>query len=173
MAHAPTRKYVNEAEKIARERRVMEAARQRSTYFPSGELVRNEPPDWLIPSASLGIELSDLLPAKPEGAKFFGPQLSSFQEDVIRKAEQFYYSPADVPPADPLVFFRNDWTIKRDLRQTAKALATFVLNNYPSGAEECVTLEPFSRGVRDWVDGLSVVRICVVRARGRQAGAGA
>ena len=145
-----------EVEKIARERRIIEAARQRSTYFPSGELVRNEPPGWLIPSASLGIELTDLLPAKPGGALFSGPQLSSCKEAVVTTAEHCSCSSANAPPADVLVYFRNDWNRKSDVKEIAQALASFVLSNYPSGAKDTVTLEPMSCGA---LNGVSVVRI--------------
>src|SRR5205807_1559202 len=82
---------------------------------------------------------------------------------------QNYYSSANARPADVLVFYKNDWKRKRDVKEMAGALAIFVRNNYPSGAEDCVTLQSLSRGVRGWVDGLSVVRI--LRAEGMwQAG---
>lgn len=158
-----------EAEKIARERRVLEAARHYSSYFPSGELLRDHRPDWLIPSASLGIEISDLVPAKPAGAKFSGSQLASFQEKVVITAERFYYSSADAEPADVAVAFENEWMRRRDVKQAAQALASFVRSNYPRGAQESVTLEPLNSEVRGWVDGLSVVRILRAK-RAWQAG---
>jgi hypothetical protein len=75
-----TAKSTVDTEKKERERRVIEAARQRSAYFPSGELCPDECPDWLIPSAWLGIEVSELLPPKPVAAKFSGPQVSLFRK---------------------------------------------------------------------------------------------
>jgi hypothetical protein len=45
-----------------------------ATLIPSGELKEFENPDWLIPSAALAIEVSYLLPEKPDQALFTGPQ---------------------------------------------------------------------------------------------------
>ncbi|HZR31071.1 MAG TPA: hypothetical protein VFA76_04350 [Terriglobales bacterium] len=126
----------------------------------------------MIPTASLAIEVSELLPAKRAGAKFSGPQVSSFQEAVVTAAQQHYYSSPDAPPADVLVFFRNDWTRKRDVEVMAQALASFIRSNYPSGDKDCVTLQSVSRGVRDWVDGLSVVRILRASGPWQAGGAG-
>lgn len=158
-------------EKKAYEGRIIERARRLSTLIPKGKMVPSERPDWLIPSGSLGIEVSDLLPVKPIGARFSGPQISSFQEAVVSAAEKLYYTRSGALPAHVLVFYENDWTRKRDLQQAAEALAEFVRNNYPLGSEDCVTLEALSHGVRDWVEGLSRVRI--LRGKGTWEAAGA
>ena len=79
---------MSDREKKLRERRLIEEARRRSTCFPAGELSVYEKPDWLIRSASLGIEVTELLPAKAGDALFSRPQLSCFQEEVVRTAEQ-------------------------------------------------------------------------------------
>ena len=166
------RELAADSDKKERERYIIEATRQRSTLFPAGDLVPDECPDWLIPSASLGVEVSELLPAKREGARFSGPQVSSFQEAVVAAAQEHYYSFADAPPADVLVFFRNDWTRKRDMDHMAEELSSFVRLNYPTGLEECITLESVSRDVLGWVDGLSVVRILRGKGRWQAGGAG-
>lgn len=113
------------------ERRVIEWARQKSTLIPSGELQEFERPDWLIPTAQLAIEVSLLLPRKPEGALFSPPQLSKFQEQVVAEAEQIYRESGGPGPIDVLVCFKNDWTRKRDPKFMARALAEYVRNNYP------------------------------------------
>jgi hypothetical protein len=77
-------------EKKVAERRTIESARRKSTLIPSGDLQEFEKPDWLIPSAQLGIEVSYLFPQKPKNAAFSSPQLAQFQQDVIRKAEICY-----------------------------------------------------------------------------------
>ena len=106
-------------EKKDRERQIIETARKLSTYFPSGDLCPDECLDWVIPSASLGIEVSELLPAKRARAKFSGPQVAAFQKRVIEAAEQYYRAVVNGPPADVLVFYRNDWACKRGLQQLA------------------------------------------------------
>jgi hypothetical protein len=170
--HLLVSKISKDAKKKERERRIIEVARQRSGYFPQGELFPSESPDWLIPSASLGIEVSELLPRKAAGARFSGPQVSSFQESVILVAQQSYYSIPDVPPADVLVFCENDWNRKRDVKEMGHALARFVRSNYPSGAKDCITFQSVSSEVRDWVDGLSVVRILRGKGDWQAGGAG-
>src|SRR5262245_35795968 len=97
------------------ERHIIEAARRHSSFFPSGELVPDESPDWLIPSASVGIEVSELLPEKPDGALFSAPQLAVFQNRVVQTAERHYRTLAEMQPAGVLVYFRNDWTRKQDV----------------------------------------------------------
>ncbi len=144
-------------DKKEREQRAIEAARRHSTFFPPGELSPFEKPDWLVRSASLGIEVSELLPQKPDGALFSGPQVSAFQEDVVRRGERCYRALADAP-ADVLVYFRNDWTRRQDGAAMGRALADFVRSNYPSDTDT-VVMQELGRGVRGWVDGLSVVRI--------------
>jgi hypothetical protein len=69
-----------------------------------------------------------------------------------------------------LVFFKNDWTNKRDPKAMAQALATFVSENYPSGIGKSVTLTQLTSGFRGWVDGLSVVRILGERGRWQAGG---
>ncbi len=147
-----------DGDKKERERHIIEAARKRSTLLPSGELVPGESPDWRIPSASLGIEVSELLPDKPDGVLFSGQQLSAFQVDVVQAAERFYRARANVRPADVFVYFRNDWALKRNAEAMARALADFVHSNYPSDTGT-VVLEELEPGLCGWVDGLSVVRI--------------
>jgi hypothetical protein len=158
-----------ETDKKERERRIIDAARRHSTIFPSGELRADECPDWLIPSASLGIEITELLPPKPLGANFSGPQISSFQREVVSAAEQHYYAADDARPADVLVFWRNEWIRKRDVKEMAQRLANIVRQNYPCGDKDCITWQSTSSGVKGWVNDLSVVR--VLRGEGEwQAG---
>src|SRR5438874_12492227 len=44
------------------ERSIIEAARRKSAAFPAAALFPFEEPDWLIPSSSVGIEVSELIP---------------------------------------------------------------------------------------------------------------
>ena len=44
------------------ERSIIEAARRKSAAFPAGALFPFEEPHWLIPSSSVGIEISELIP---------------------------------------------------------------------------------------------------------------
>jgi hypothetical protein len=58
------------AKKQERERRIIESARKHSNLFPPGTLVMADRPDGRIPSAALGVEVSELLPEKL-GGNFF------------------------------------------------------------------------------------------------------
>jgi hypothetical protein len=87
-------------------RQTIELARQKGALIPRGELEEFEKPDWLIPSAQLAIEVSYLLPQKQTKAAFSSPQLATFQEKVVRKAESFYRE-RDSRPARVLVYFKT------------------------------------------------------------------
>jgi hypothetical protein len=137
------------------ERRMIEWVRGKSTLIPSGELQPFENPDWLIPSAALAVEVSFLLPEKPDQALFSGPQLSRFQESVVDTAEQIYRELAGPGPLDVLVHFTNDWTRKRDAKQMGRALAQFVRINYPSDGKTVVLDETTP-------DGFALVRIACI-----------
>jgi hypothetical protein len=134
------------------ERNVILWARQKSTLIPSGDLQEFEKPDWLIPTASLAIEVSMLLPRKPEGALFSPQQVSTFQEHVVAEAERIYRESGGPQPIDVLVFFNNDWTRKRDPKLMARVLAECVWTKYPTDGR-IVQLDDTTP------DGFSLVRI--------------
>lgn len=155
--------------KQKRERSLIENAREQSRVFPPGELEMADRPDGRIPAAKLGIEVCELLPERPDGAIFSGPQLSSFQSEVAIRAARLF-SVADIRPSAVLVFFNNDWCRKRNLDEMAEALATFVANNYPQQTKTvCLQRGPRAVG---WVDGLSVVRIAAEEGRWQAGGFG-
>ena len=145
---------MNASHKKHRERWLIEEARRRSDVFPPGELSPFESPDWLIRDGSLGIEVSDLL--RPKGGNLFsGAQLSSFQAEVVARARQQYFEECSID-TDVLVFFKNEWNRKRDVRSYASSLAIFVRTHFPRD-KDCVTLS--GRHADDWVEGVSVIRI--------------
>jgi hypothetical protein len=152
--------------KQERERRIIESARKHSDLFPLGTLVMADGPDGRIPSATLGIEVSELLPGKLEGASFSHPQLASFQSEVVREAARLFPG-MHAHSADVLVFFKNDWDRRGDVGEMGRALADFVANNYPQQSKT-VCLQKGPRAV-GWVEGLSVVRITAENG-GWQAG---
>jgi hypothetical protein len=137
------------------ERRIIEVTRQRCSFFPSGELEEFERPDWLIPSARLGIEVAQLLPERAEGAMFSPPQLSSFQERVVSIAERTYLSLPQLGPIDVLIYFSNDFVRKKDANAMGRTLAKLVWRNYPRDGRT-VMLDD------ETPDGFSVVRIAPV-----------
>ncbi len=134
------------------ERRVIEWARKQSTLIPNGDLQECEKPDWLIPTATLGIEVSLLLPIKPGGALFSPPQLAKFQSQVVAEAEGTYREFEGPVPVDVLVCFNNDWKRKRDPKLLARELAECVRTNYPKDGKTVLLEETIP-------DGFSLVRI--------------
>jgi hypothetical protein len=151
-------------EKKQVERRLIEEARRRTNLLPNGTLSEYESPDWLIPDSSLAIEVSAVLPPKGDNL-FSGAQLSSWQIDVVARAQQHYFSAYDTD-ADILVFFDNEWNRRRRPEAMAQALAGFVNSNLPQDSD-CVTLQRYDTD--QWVDGVSVIRIA---RTGRQWQAG-
>jgi hypothetical protein len=102
--------------KQERERHIIESARKYSDLFPPGTLVMADGPDGWIPSATLGIEVSELLPAKLEGASFSHPQLASFQSEVVREAARLFPG-MHAHSVDVLVFFNNEWDRRLDVEE--------------------------------------------------------
>lgn len=141
------------------ERRIIERARGQSAIFPPGGLFAFENPDFLIPNAKIAIEVTQLLPEKPPGARFTAPQLDVFQKHIVADGRQIYYSDPGAPDADVLVYFRNDWTVKSDRGQMAQGLARLVSDSYPYGERDCITLNGALADLDVWPEGLSVVRI--------------
>jgi hypothetical protein len=112
-----------------------------------------EQPDWTIPTASVGIEVSLLLAPRPDDCAFSGPQVSTFQAGVASAAERLY-TLRGYPPVDVLIFLRNEWRHKLDKSEMAKNLAAFVAKNRPPDGT-CITLEPDEPHLEDF----SAVRI--------------
>jgi len=81
---------IQNAIKQERERRIIEWARKQSCHFPTGALLMDDAPDGRIPSATLGIEVSELLPMKAPGAYFSHPQLAAFQAEVVNEASHLF-----------------------------------------------------------------------------------
>ncbi len=144
--------------KKERERWTIERARQVSSFFPAGELTPSESPDWLIPNARVAIKVTYLTPPKPDGNKFSGPEISTFQTRVVVRAEHHYHA-MNGPPCDVLVYFHNDFRTKRDPDALGRTLASFVLMHRPPDGE-CVTLE--SGELDDLPDWCSVIRIATL-----------
>ena len=144
------------ADKQELERRIIEWARERSPLLPKGDLERPkvDGPDWLIPSARVGIEVSQLLPEKAPGTLFSPPQLSRFQQEVVSTAERFYGDGGD--QLDVAVYFTNDWTRRNDANAMGRALADFVRSNYPTDGIP-VTLDD------ETPDGFAVVSIAPIK----------
>jgi hypothetical protein len=141
-------------EKKSAERWQIEEARRRSKLFPAGELSPYESPDWLIRDASIGVEVSELLP--PKGTNLFsGAQILSFQHEIVANAQQ-YYCEKGYPEVDVLVFFKNEWNRKGDALAIGVALADFIKLNLPTDTD---TVNLQRRGGKPWVDGLGVIRI--------------
>lgn len=153
--------------KQERERLIIESARKYGTLLPPGTLVMAEGPDGRIPTATLGIEVSELLPANVQGARFSHPQLASFQSEVVREAARLF-SDMHAHSADVLVFFKNDWGRRRNVGEMGLEIANFVANNYPQQSKT-VSLQKGSRSI-GWVEGLSVVRITAENGRWQAGG---
>lgn len=142
------------------ERRIIEVTRQRCSLFPEGALSEFERPDWLIPSACLGIEVSQLLPEKADGAIFSPPQLAEFQKRVVSIGERNYREFPGTKPVDVLVYFTNQWTRNNNAKVMGRTLAEFVHTNYPKDGSTIVFDD-------DAPDGFSVVSITPVEGAWR------
>src|SRR5579862_6371574 len=146
--------HMSDSEKKQFERAIIEKARQRSGLFPKGELSEHESPDWLIRDSSLGIEVSQIL--RPGSRDTFsGAEVFAYQRQVIELAKGHYMS-FNSASADLLVWFDNEWHVRKDARRLARDISEFVRQNYPSDSDSIT----FRKGrVQPWIEGLSRIRI--------------
>src|ERR1700687_3679394 len=117
------------------ERWFLDAARERSTLFPDGEIENAEEPDFKIHTATgpLGIEVTELLRI---GEGPFPPvEEEKFHREVIEIAKSDYYHTPGAVPVRVLVYFWNVEGGKHDKQVMARALVEFV-KSHPAGAYE-------------------------------------
>src|ERR1700739_3682475 len=101
------------------ELRVLAAARSASSFFPSGEIVNGETPDFRIKgeTATVGIELTELLPL-PRNDSFNSTLAEeSLRRDVVRLAEEDYYRTPGVTAVKVTVYF---WDVERGKNRTGE-----------------------------------------------------
>src|ERR1700730_17406581 len=117
------------------ERWFLDAARERSTLFPDGEIENSEEPDFEIqtPTGPLGIEVTELL-RKGEGP--FPPvKEEKFHREVIELAKADYYRIPDAIPLRVLVSFWNREDGAQNKCDLAQELVEFV-KSHPAGTYE-------------------------------------
>jgi hypothetical protein len=110
------------------ELRVLAAARSASSFFPSGEMIVGETPNFRIKGerGTVGIELTELLPL-PRNDSFNSPLAEeSLHGEVVRLAEEDYYRTPEAPPVKVTAYF---WDVERGRnrkREMTQALSAFV-----------------------------------------------
>jgi hypothetical protein len=110
------------------ELRVLAAARSASSFFPSREIIIGETLDFRIKgeTATVGIELTELLPL-PRNDSFNSPLAEeSLHRDVVRLAEEDYYRTPGVTAVKVTVYFWDVERGKNRKREMARALSAFV-----------------------------------------------
>jgi hypothetical protein len=113
------------------ELRVLAAARGASIFFPDGEIIVAEVPDFQIKNeaGTVGIELTELL-SLPRNDSFNSPLAEeSLHEDVVRLAEEDYYRTPGATPVKVTVYF---WDVERRKNRKhgmAHALSAFVASH--------------------------------------------
>ena len=131
------------------ERWFLDAARERSTLFPDGEIENAEEPDFRILTATglLGIEVTELLRI---GEGPFSPvEEEKFHREVVEIAKADYYRTPGAIAVSVLVYFWNREGGTRSKQDMAKDLVEFVKSR-PEGTYGRHANLPL---------GLSVVRI--------------
>src|ERR1700730_5888968 len=104
------------------ERWFLDAARERSSLFPDGEIENAEEPDFKIHTATgpLGIEVTELLRI---GEGPFSPvEEEKFHREVVGIAKVGYYRTPGAIPLRVLVYFRNREGGTRNKRGMAQEL---------------------------------------------------
>jgi hypothetical protein len=117
-------------EKKAIESRVLVAARKAGIPVPFGE-TPGEEPDFRFNQDALGVEIRELL--KPASSNFgiVPAEAETYHQEIVRLAQQQYYSAADAIPVTINLYFANARGKRRDKREMARTLAEFIKANLP------------------------------------------
>src|SRR6266853_4186224 len=130
-----------------KERAFIEETRRLYPWFPPGEIIEHEAPDFVLINGGdrLGIEVTQLYQPPRYGAKYPPHQIAAFHRRVMDAAER---QSASMSPLDVLVYFNYRDPLS-DVQKVAASLVEFV-RTHP--VESC---ETFSHPL----PGFSVVRI--------------
>ena len=119
----------NEAKKIV-ETRALAAARLVGVPIPVGE-VAGEQPDFRFDTETgiLGVEVSELLRPAGSNGGIVPAAAAAYHQQVVKMAQERYYSAGDARPARVNVYFTNPRGKRRDKRELVRVLAGFVKAN--------------------------------------------
>ena len=141
-----------------RERALVQTARQQYAWFPPGELLDFEKPDFVLVDDDdrIGIEITELFQPPKHGSKFGPHVVAKFHRDVMEIADRRAQS---LPPCDVLVYFW-DRQHQHDAEATAQALIDFVqshgcgsyglLDGIPYGFGVVRIAEPLANQIPRW-----------------------
>jgi len=117
------------------ERAYLELARAWYPAFPSGVLVDNEAPDFLMatPEGQFGFEVTQLF-QQSSNSLFAPKEVESFREWVICRAEEIY-SLSGAPPVDVNAYFSVRSLARQRKEKLAQAFSDFVRANYPEDGQ--------------------------------------
>jgi hypothetical protein len=113
-----------------RERALVETARKLYPWFPPGEILDYEKPDFVLVDGNdrIGIEVTELFQPPKHGSKYGPHVVVKFHQRVMAIAERHAQS---LPPLDVLVYFNYRHHLD-DAQACAEALIEFV-RSHPCG----------------------------------------
>lgn len=117
-------------EKKVIEARALDAARTAGVPIPLGG-TPGEEPDFTFNEGALGVEVSELLRPASSNFGIVPATEECYHQEIIRMAQQQYYSAVGAKPAEVVLYFANARGEKRNKREMAQALAEFVKANMP------------------------------------------
>jgi hypothetical protein len=142
----------------ARERAFLETARRLYPWFPPGEIVEHEAPDFLLVDGAdrIGIEVTQLFQSPKHGSPYRPHQVAKFHRRVMEIADRRAKS---MRPLDVLVYF--DYRAQMDDPEaSAQALLKFVgahgsgtydqLDGIPHGFSVIRIAEPLANQIPRW-----------------------
>lgn len=142
----------------AHERSLLEIARRQYPWFPPGEIVDNEKPDFLLIDGEhrTGIEVTQLFQPPKHGSRFPPHEVSRFHQRVMATAEHLSQT---LRPLDVLVYFSYRHHMN-DPDGSARALVEFVRSHaagtyqmsdgIPHGFSVVRIAEPLANQVPRW-----------------------
>jgi hypothetical protein len=117
-------------EKKIIETRALSAARNAGVPIPLGESP-DEEPDFRFNGNTLGVEVSELLRPASSNFGIVPAAEENYHQEIIRMAQQQYYSASDARPAAVILYFANARGRKRNKQEMARVLAEFVKTHVP------------------------------------------
>jgi hypothetical protein len=127
--------------------------------FPTGEIVPEETPDFIVDGGAKRIGIEHTLILVDDGKKRGSVQSRESAKNNITVLAERFFNENNLPEVYVGLFFNSAWTPrKRDQERIAQAVAQTVKNNFPSDGEPVWVYYDLSSGQPIEVDLISIFR---------------
>jgi hypothetical protein len=125
---------ISQQQKKARERAAIDAFRNAYDKFPSGDILEDEKPDFIVGTSGIGIELreyfrEELIDGSPV------QEQEALRRQITNRASDGCAAATDIPNVFAMVFFnRSERLSKRDVIPISEVIVASIRANLPTNA---------------------------------------